>query len=163
DLGDFVACEHLTQLELAVVLREDTRPSGDNAFAALLQRKGEAHERAYLESLRESGHAVIEVGLGETRDWEAAARATEEAMRAGVSAYYRRVRRRFESAAANRPHTAPYPCEHCEVCIFQDACEDRWEREDHLLRVASIRRDQIGKLAAGGITSLTALAGARPG
>ena len=251
DLGDFVACEHLTQLELAVAQREDTRPSGDNAFAAMLQRKGEAHERAYLESLREAGHAVIEVGLGETRDWEAAARATEEAMRAGaqyvyqavlvddgwrgiadflervdrpsslgawsyqvldtklarhprpehalqlcfysqalggaqglepeaafvvlgtrerfrirladVSAYYRRVRRRFESAVADRPRTAPYRCEHCEVCVFKATCEEQWEREDHLLRVANIRRDQIGKLAAGGITSLTALAESRSG
>jgi predicted RecB family nuclease len=252
DLGDFVACEHLTQLELAVALREGTRPSGgDNAFAELLQRKGETHERAYLESLRESGHAVVEVGLGDAGDWEAAARATEGAMRAGaeyiyqavlvddgwrgiadfleridtrsslgpwsyvvldtklarhpkpehalqlcfysqslgraqglepeaayvvlgtrerfrirladVSAYYRRVRRRFESAVANRPPAAPYPCEHCEVCVFKTTCEEQWEREDHLLRVANIRRDQIGKLASGGISSLTALAEARPG
>ena len=251
DLGDFVACEHLTQLELAVAQRGDTRPSGDNAFAGLLQRKGEAHERAYLESLRESGHAVVEVGLREAGDWETAARAAEDAMRAGaeciyqavlvddgwrgiadflervdtpsslgpwsyvvldtklarrpkpehalqlcfysqalgrvqglepeaayvvlgtrerfrirladVSAYYRRVRRRFESAAANRPQTAPYPCEHCEVCVFKAACEEQWEREDHLLRVANIRRDQIGKLVASGITSLTALAESRSG
>jgi hypothetical protein len=34
DLGNFTACEHLTQLELAVALGERTRPSGENAFAA---------------------------------------------------------------------------------------------------------------------------------
>ena len=251
DLGDFVACEHLTQLELAVALRGEKRPGGENAFAELLQRKGAAHERAYLQSLGESGHGVVEVRLGEPRDWEAATRATEDAMRAGaeyiyqavlvdgawrgiadflervdrpsplgswsyvvldtklarhpkpehalqlcfysqavgrvqglepeaayvvlgtrerfrirladVSAYYRRVRRRFESAVASRAETVPYRCEHCEICVFLPECEERWEREDHLIRVANIRRDQIGKLAAGGISSLTALGEARPG
>ena len=249
DLGDFVACEHLTQLEVAVALRGGTRPSGENAFAELLQRKGLAHELAYLQSLRDGGHTVVEVQCGEARDWEAAARATEDAMRAGaeyiyqavlvdkgwrgiadflervdtssslgpwsyvvldtklarrpkpehalqlcfysqalgriqdaepeaayvvlgtrerfrirladVSAYYRRVRRRFESAVARRAETAPYRCEHCEICGFLPECEALWEREDHLIRVANIRRDQIGKLAAGGISTLTALGEAR--
>jgi predicted RecB family nuclease len=251
DLGDFVACEHLTQLELALAMHGRTRPTEDNAFAELLQRKGAEHECAYLQSLSESGHEVIEVRLDEPRDWEAAARATEDAMRAGaeyiyqavlvddnwrgiadflervdtpsslgswsyvvldtklarrpkpehalqlcfysqalgrvqglrpeaafvvlgtrerfrirladVSAYYRRVRRRFESAVASRAETAPYRCEHCEICGFLPECEARWEREDHLIRVANIRRDQIGKLAAGGISSLTALGEARAG
>ena len=251
DLGDFVACEHLTQLELAMALRGGARPVGENAFAELLQRKGEAHERAYLQSLSEGGREVVEVRPDEPRDWEASARTTENAMRAGaeyiyqavlvdgawrgiadflervdtrsslgswsyvvldtklarrpkpehalqlcfysqalgrvqrlepesayvvlgtrerfrirladVSAYYRRVRRRFESAVAGRAETAPYRCEHCEICGFLPECEERWEREDHLLRVANIRRDQIGKLAAGGISSLTALAEARSG
>src|SRR6266852_5132887 len=40
DLGNFTACEHLTQLEVAVALGERTRPSGENAFAELIQRKG---------------------------------------------------------------------------------------------------------------------------
>jgi len=251
DLGDFVACEHLTQLELAMAMSGGARPAGENAFAELLQRKGEAHELAYLQSLRERGHAVVEVRLGEARDWEAAARATEDAMRGGaeyiyqavlldgawrgiadflervdtpsslgtwsyvvldtklarrpkpehalqlcfysqalgrvqgfepeaayvvlgtrerfrirladVSAYYRRVRRRFESAVDSRAETAPYRCDHCEICAFLPECEARWEREDHLIRVANIRRDQIGKLAAGGISSLTALGEARSG
>src|SRR5712692_2173428 len=251
DLGNFTACEHLTQLELAVALGEGTRPSGENAFAELIQRKGLEHERAFLETLRGAGHSIAEISLGKPLDFEAAARATMEAMKAGaayvyqavfvadgwrgiadflerverpsalgtwsyvvldtklarrpkpehalqlcfysqalgrvqglepeaayvvlgtrerfrirladVSAYYRRVRRRFESAVDSRAETAPYRCDHCEICIFQEACEVRWEREDHLLRVANIRRDQIGKLAAGGITSLTALAGSRPG
>src|SRR5881396_2200446 len=91
DLGDFVACEHLTQLELAVALHGKKRPGGENAFAELLQRKGAAHERAYLQSLRESGHGVVEVRLGEPRDCEAATRATEDAMRAGAEYIYQAV------------------------------------------------------------------------
>src|SRR5258708_8282102 len=80
DLGDFVACEHLTQLELAMAMSGGARPAGENAFAELLQRKGEAHELAYLQSLRDRGHAVVEVRLGEAPDWEAPARAPENPM-----------------------------------------------------------------------------------
>jgi uncharacterized protein len=250
DFTNFVACEHLTQLELAVALGERTRPSFENAYADLIKRKGEEHEQSFLKALRAAGHVVTEVGLGETRDFGAAAQATAEAMRAGaayvyqavfladgwrgiadflerveqssvlgpwsyevldtkltrhprpehalqlcfytqalgriqqveppvayvvlgtreripirladVSAYYRRLRRGFESAVAGRPQTAPYPCDHCPLCDFRSLCEERWEREDHLARVASMRRDQVGRLVAKGIATLTALAEARP-
>ena len=37
-------------------------------------------------------------------------------------------------------------------------CRERWKADDHLTRVASIRRDQIGKLATVDVTTLTALA-----
>jgi len=250
DLGNFVACEHLTQLEVEAARGGPARPSVENAFAELIRRKGAEHEQAFLAALREAGHVVTEVGLGEARDFEAAARSTAESMRAGaayiyqavlvadgwrgvadflerverpsalgawsyevldtklarhprpehalqlcfysqalgriqgmdpeaayivlgtrercairladVSAYYRRVRRRFETAVAGHPATAPYPCDHCDVCDFSSACVDRWEREDHLVRVANIRRDQIGRLAARDIASLTALAESPP-
>ena len=52
DLGSFLACEHLTQLERAVAFREARRPSYENAYAELLQRKGQEHEQAFLTSLR---------------------------------------------------------------------------------------------------------------
>jgi len=246
DLAGFVACEHLTQLDLAVTLGEGTRPLFENAYADLLRRKGEQHERTYLEELRAAGQGITQVGLGEGRGFEAAARATVQAIRDGaryvyqavfladgwrgvadflerverpsalgpwsyevldtklarhpgpehalqlafyshalgqiqgldpqaahlilgtrervslrlpdVSAYYRRLRRRFEAAVEARGNTAPYPCEYCPLCNFRSACEDRWEREDHLVRVAGIRRDQIVRLAAEGIATLTALA-----
>ena len=250
DLGDFVACEHLTQLEIAAAQSGPARPRAENAFAALIQRKGAEHERGFLNGLREAGHAITEVGLGASRGFDAAARSTAEAMLSGVayiyqavlvadgwrgiadflerverpsllgpwsyevldtklarqpkpehalqlcfysfavgriqgvdpdaayvvlgtrerfairlvdvSAYYRRVRRRFESAVAGRPETAPYPCLHCEACDFLPACEERWDREDSLNRVANIRRDQIARLAGRGIGSLTALAKSPP-
>ncbi len=250
DLGNFVACEHLTQLDLAAVLGRLSRPSFDNAYAELIRRKGEEHEQEFLRTLRAAGHVVTEVGLGEERDFEVRARATAEAMGAGaayiyqavlvaeewrgiadflerierpsalgswsyqaldtklarhprpehalqlcfysqalglvqglgpeaayvilgtreriavrladVSAYYRRVRRRFESAVAGRPATEPYPCDHCSLCDFQSLCEERWKREDHLVRVAGIRHDQIVRLHGAGIATLTALAEARP-
>ena len=246
DLGSFLACEHLTQLELAVALREGHRPSYENSYAELLRRKGQEHEQAFLDTLRAAGRTVTEVHLGATRDFEAGTRRTADAMRAGtdyiyqavffsngwrgiadflervdrpsalgrwsyqvldtklarhprpehalqlsfysqaveqiqqvapdlayivlgtrervpirladVTAYYRRVRQRFASVVAARPETGPYPCHHCAFCDFRALCDDRLEREDHVVRVAGIYRDQVKRLFAGGINTLTALA-----
>src|SRR6266568_3902308 len=63
DLGSFLACEHLTQLELAVALREGRRPSYENAYAELLRRKGQEHEQAFLATLHDAGRTVVEVRL----------------------------------------------------------------------------------------------------
>ena len=65
DLGSFLACEHLTQLELAVALREGRRPSYENSYAELLRRKGQEHEQAFLATLHDAGRTVVEV-----RDFE---------------------------------------------------------------------------------------------
>ena len=251
DLGSFLACEHLTQLELAVALREGPRPSYENDYAELLRRKGQEHEQAFLAALREAGRTVVEVRLHAARDFEVGTRRTAEAMRAGadyvyqavffahgwrgiadflervdrpsalgawsyqvldtklarhprpehalqlsfyslaleetqrlapdlayvvlgtrervpirladVTAYFRRVRERFGAAVEARPGTGPYPCHHCSFCDFRRLCEDRLEREDHLVRVAGIHRGQVKRLFAGGIGTLTALAEASPG
>jgi uncharacterized protein len=251
DLGSFLACEHLTQLELAVALREGRRPSNENAYAELLRRKGQEHEQAFLAALHGAGRTVVEVRLDVARDFEAGTRRTAEAMRAGadyvyqavffahgwrgiadflervdrpsalgawsyqvldtklarhprpehalqlsfyslaleetqrlapdlayvvlgtrervpirladVTAYFRRVRERFGAAVEARPGTGPYPCHHCSFCDFRGLCEDRLEREDHVVRVAGIHRGQVKRLFAGGINTLTALAEAPPG
>ncbi|MBI2524444.1 MAG: TM0106 family RecB-like putative nuclease [Candidatus Rokubacteria bacterium] len=250
DLTHFVACDHLTQLDLAAARGELGRPRFDNPYGELIQRKGEEHERRFLEALRTAGSEVVEVGLGEARNFEAAAETTLRAMQevapyiyqavlfshgwrgvadfleridrpstlgawsyrvldtklarhprpehalqlcfyseavaglqgiepelayvvlgtaegvairlANVSAYFRRARRRLEAAVARRPATVPYPCKHCSLCEFQSVCEERWKREDHLVRVAGIRRDQVGRLLGAVIRSLTALAEAPP-
>src|ERR687897_287895 len=84
DLGNFVACEHLTQLDLAAVLGEGTRPGFSNAYIDLIAQKGAEHERNFLEALRSDGHVVAEVGLGEDRNFAAAAEVTGAAMRSGA-------------------------------------------------------------------------------
>ena len=81
---------------------------------------------------------------------------------ANVSAYFRRLQGRFHEAIAARRKTAPYPCEHCPMCSYAAICSARWESEDHLVRVAGIRRDQVNRLTGVGLTTLTALAQARP-
>ncbi|HXF74534.1 MAG TPA: TM0106 family RecB-like putative nuclease, partial [Methylomirabilota bacterium] len=250
DLGNFVACEHLTQLEFSAASGESARPNVSNAYVDLIKRKGEEHEKSFLEALRAEGHQISEIGLSENRGFAAAAEKTAAAMRAGakyiyqavflsdgwhgiadfleridrrsalgkwsyqvldtklarqprpehalqlcfyshalekiqgiapemayvvlgtrdrfpirlanVSAYFRRLQVRFREAIAARAQTAPYPCEHCPLCSYQSICEERWEREDHLVRVAGIRRDQVNRLTTAGLTTLAALAKARP-
>ncbi|MGH7397039.1 MAG: TM0106 family RecB-like putative nuclease [Candidatus Rokuibacteriota bacterium] len=251
DLGNFLACEHLTQLELTLALHGGRRPNYENAYAQLLRTKGEEHERAFLESLRAGGRSVVEVKLNTARDFAEGARRTTEAMRTGadyvyqavffanvwrgiadflerverpsalgawsyqvldtklarhprpehalqlsfysqaleqvqqlapdlayvvlgtrervpirladVTAYFRRVRGRFGSAVGTLPATGPYPCHYCSFCDYRKACEDRLEREDHVVRVASIQRTQVKRLFAGGINTLAALAETAPG
>ncbi|MBF0185776.1 MAG: TM0106 family RecB-like putative nuclease [Magnetococcales bacterium] len=73
--------------------------------------------------------------------------------------YHAIVRRRFEEYVIAPPaDSRPEPCGYCELCKWRDLCVDQWEREDHLSRVANIRRSQIQRLESIGITTLTALA-----
>jgi predicted RecB family nuclease len=82
-------------------------------------------------------------------------------------AYYRRLKARFLGFAAEaaldrtgEPQQYPYECEHCPICPWNEAC-DRMRREDgHLGLVAWMRRDQIDKLHAAGITRIEQLAAA---
>jgi predicted RecB family nuclease len=242
DLNDFLECEHLTQLEIAVARDEIERPVTDNPQAELIRHKGEEHERAYLQILRDEAKEVVEIE-------DADADATKEALRAGAeviyqagfehegwrgiadflervgtpsdlgpwsyevadtklarhskptyilqlcfyteqvariqgrepdyfhvilgsgerdsyrpsefSAYYRRVRARFLAALEAGIDVYPLPVPHCPFCDFKERCEQRWEEDDHPVLVASIRRDQIPKLAAMGITTLEELANAQ--
>src|SRR5439155_11657253 len=62
-----------------------------NPHVELIRRKDEEHEAAYLAKLREEGHEVVEVELGEHGGFEEAARATEEALRAGADVVYQGV------------------------------------------------------------------------
>ena len=91
DLGNFLACEHLTQLDLATALRAGRRPSYENAYAELLRTKGQEHEQAFLETLRATGRDVVEVRLNTARDFEDGTRRTAEAMRAGADYVYQAV------------------------------------------------------------------------
>src|SRR5256885_6094007 len=84
DLNDYIECPHLTTLALEVARGERGRPFLADDHAELLRRKGELHERAYLERLRADGRQIVEITLGEPWDFDAAARRTAEAMRAGA-------------------------------------------------------------------------------
>jgi uncharacterized protein len=81
DLTAFLACEHLTGLELRASRREIERPVVDDPTAELIRRKGDEHEARYLADLRAQGRCVVEIAFD--HDWDAAARTTEEAIRAG--------------------------------------------------------------------------------
>src|SRR6201988_2601225 len=84
DLNDYVECQHLTTLALEVARGKRKRPYVPNEHGDLLRRKGEEHEAAYLAALRTQGRQVVDV-IGANRwDFDASARATIEAMRAGA-------------------------------------------------------------------------------
>lgn len=100
-------------------------------------------------SVPEQMHVVL--GSGEERAF-----ATRDYL-----AYYRHLRAAFlthiAGADADDP---PYPlsCAHCAVCLWNERCERTRRDDDHLSLVASMRRDQIVKLASAGITTLATLA-----
>jgi hypothetical protein len=79
DLSAFLACEHLTALDLRAVRRALERPVVEDPTAKLIRRKGEEHEARYLAELRAAGRIVLEIPFD--HDWAAAACATEETIR----------------------------------------------------------------------------------
>ena len=94
DLNDFLACEHLTALELGVLRGERERPAQKSATAEILARLGNEHERRYLEKLRADGIQVVDIdrsfepGGDRLSRLHAQAQATVDAMRRGASAIY---------------------------------------------------------------------------
>jgi len=79
---------------------------------------------------------------------------------ADFNAYYRRVRAGFLAAINQGATTEPYRVEHCGLCEFRRVCEERWEREDHLVLVAGIRREHVTRLRSAGVETLAKLANA---
>ncbi|HET7743894.1 MAG TPA: TM0106 family RecB-like putative nuclease [Gaiellaceae bacterium] len=252
DLANYLACPHLTQLDVRVQRGELERPHRESAQADLIRRKGEEHEAAFLARLGNAGHEVVQIVEGDELDFEEAARRTEEALRDGAeivyqgvlasggwrgiadflvrldrpshlgpfsyeawdtklarshakpahvlqltfysheieriqgvlpermkvvlgsgleedfrpadfAAFYRRARSCLTEAVATGPDPYPYPVDHCGICDFLELCDAQWDADDHLVRVASIRRDQIERLGLAGIRTLEALGDSPPG
>jgi uncharacterized protein len=79
--------------------------------------------------------------------------------------YYRHLKRAFlnfaNAPAMDRMETAgeyPLKCKHCDICAWNDACKGQRDADDHLSLIAWMRRDQIAKFEAAGITRVTQLA-----
>ncbi len=87
DLNGFLACPHLTSLQLAVAREELERPYRHNPYAELIRRKGDDHEARYVQRLLDEGRAVTTIDFDD-RNWERAATATERAIREGVDVVY---------------------------------------------------------------------------
>lgn len=67
DLATFVSCRHKTGLDLAVAHHLFARPRYEDPFAAILQRKGEAHEQRHVGSLHAKGLRVVAIAREEGR------------------------------------------------------------------------------------------------
>jgi len=79
-LNDFLECEHLAGLGLAVARGDVARPDVDDPHVELIRPKGDEHERAYLAQLRAEGKTVLVVDTDD-RYWDRAARVTADAIR----------------------------------------------------------------------------------
>ncbi len=93
DLVGFLACEHLTGLEIARLAGLVERPVRDDPELKVIQQRGFEHEARYLASLVAAGRAVTEIALdGSIADGaeqlRAAARETEAALRRGDDVVY---------------------------------------------------------------------------
>src|SRR5262245_41000533 len=84
DLSAFLACRHLSRLELSVANGERKRPIFDDPHSKILRQKGMEHESSYLAWLGREGRSVLEIPTlkSEGFDHEAARRLTEDAIRA---------------------------------------------------------------------------------
>jgi uncharacterized protein len=92
DLVGYLACDHLSTLELGRVQGLWEKPiRRDDPTIALIQEKGDLHETEYLASLRADGLRVVEIpkdDLHTTDDLRAAQDLTVEAMRGGADVIF---------------------------------------------------------------------------
>jgi len=91
DLTKYLACRHLTHLDLAVARGELVRPEqGTDEMLELLFTRGLEHEERYLQSLRDQGREVVEIShpKGDAAALREAEAATEKAMAAGADVIY---------------------------------------------------------------------------
>ncbi len=90
DVANFVACQHMTRLDLLEARGRLHRPRRfDVGFEDLVQR-GEAHERIVLEQFRADGRQIVEINPSPSAE-RAAAQATLEAIRGGADVIYQGV------------------------------------------------------------------------
>ena len=88
DVANFLACQHLTRLDLLMARAELYPPYvSDLGFRELVER-GEAHERAVLDRFRADGCRVVEIAAGPETD---AAQATLDAIGDGADVIYQGV------------------------------------------------------------------------
>ena len=63
DLGKFLACRHLTGLDVEVAFGKRKKPPKyDDPFLDLLIARGFAHEKEFLEKVKAEGSAVLDIG-----------------------------------------------------------------------------------------------------
>jgi uncharacterized protein len=104
DVANFLACQHLTRLDLLQARGElDPPEEFDIGFRELVER-GEAHERAVLDRLRADGCQVAEIGVMPESE---AVSATREAIADGADVIYQGLL--VQDRTVDEPALAGYP------------------------------------------------------
>src|SRR5690348_13871842 len=91
DLNDYLECKRLTENESLAALGRIARPSGQtDEQAELLRRKGDEHERRYLDRLRSQTGTIVEFGRSESgiAAYREAELRTLDGMRSGAHVIY---------------------------------------------------------------------------
>jgi hypothetical protein len=91
DVVSFLECEHSTALVLLALADPNTwstRRGKEDEQLTLIQAKGMAHERAYLEELKRSGKQVVDINEVAGKSIGKRVAATISAMRAGYDVIY---------------------------------------------------------------------------
>ena len=130
----------------------DTKLARRVKAAAILQMCAYSEQLAGLQGVTPAQVHVI-TGDGESHPFRLA----------DYSAYHRHLKARYEAlvaeAVAGHPRaTYPDPVDHCGICRWADECKDRRRADDHLSLVSGLRRDQVHKLDALGVTTRVELA-----
>ena len=130
----------------------DTKLARRVKAAAILQMCAYSEQLAPLQGVTPAQVHVV-TGDGEPHPFRLA----------DYSAYYRHLKGRYEAlvgeAIAGAPRdTYPDPVDHCGICRWAEQCKDRRRADDHLSLVSGLRRDQVHKLAAVGVTTRVELA-----
>jgi len=73
-------------------------------------------------------------------------------------AFFRKMKRDFETAFNQSPNSYPEPVDHCDVCSWFPICDKRRHSDDHLSLVPGTTRNQRKVLFAHGITTVASLA-----
>ena len=136
---------------------EDTKLALSAKASALLQLLTYAR---MVEAVQGAAPERIHVVLGRAAPTRATFRVPD------LAAYHRLVCRRFEAAVRDGQPPSPAilevvadPNEHCTVCAWAAHCGGLRYRTGHLSRVAFIRRAEVEKLRAAGVTTIWALGG----
>jgi predicted RecB family nuclease len=106
DVANFLACRHLTRLELLHARGVVEPPHINDAGFEDLVKRGEAHEKTILQGFRDSGFEVVEVPRDISNPSPGAA-GTADAIARGVDVIYQGVLTR--AAVDDRPSLLGYP------------------------------------------------------
>ena len=92
DLVGYLACEHLTAMETAVLHGDLERPHRNDRELEIIRKRGFAHEERYLDELRASGLGVVTIERNDDEEHRARilrqAEETIAAMEAGADVVY---------------------------------------------------------------------------
>lgn len=87
DLSNFLACRHLTSLDLAAAHGLAEAPYYSDLGGQALADRGMEHEAAVLDTLSDRGWEIVELQVGDG-EWTTRATATVDAIREGVDGIY---------------------------------------------------------------------------